>query len=46
MRYFTSPQGINYAAITANMDAYNRSSLLGKSQTVKFSSIVGMIKRS
>ena len=46
MRFFTSPQGINYAAITANMDAYNRSSLLGKSQTVKFSSIVGIIKRS
>lgn len=46
MRYFTSPQGINYAAITANMDVYNRSSLWGKSQTVEFSSIVGIIKRS
>lgn len=46
MQYFTSPQGINYAAITANMDVYNRSTLLGKSQTVEFSSIVGIIKRS
>lgn len=46
MRYFTSPRGINYAAITANMDVYNRTSLWGKSQTVEFSSIVGIIKRS
>lgn len=46
MRYFTSPEGINYAAITANMDVYNRSTLWGKSQTVEFSSIVGIIKRS
>lgn len=46
MQYFTSPRGINYAAITANMDVYNRSSLWGKSQTVEFSSIVGIIKRS
>lgn len=46
MRYFTSPRGINYAAITANMDVYNRSTLWGKSQTVEFSSIVGIIKRS
>lgn len=46
MQYFTSPQGINYAAITANMDVYNRTTLLGKSQTVEFSSIVGIIKRS
>ncbi|WP_283583275.1 glycosyltransferase family 2 protein [Limosilactobacillus difficilis] len=46
MWYFTSPRGINYAAITANMDVYNRSTLLGKSQTVEFSSIVGIIKRS
>lgn len=27
MQYFTSANGINYAAITANMDVYNRSSL-------------------
>lgn len=46
MKYFTSPKGVNYAAITANMDVYNRSTLLGKSQTVEFSSIVGIIKRS
>ena len=46
MRYFTSPQGVNYAAITANMDVLNRTSLWGKSQTVEFSSIVGIIKRS
>jgi poly-beta-1,6 N-acetyl-D-glucosamine synthase len=46
MQYFTSPNGLNYAAITANMDVYNRSTLWGKSQTVEFSSIVGIIKRS
>lgn len=46
MRYFMSPEGINYAAITANMDVFNRSRLWGKSQTVEFSSIVGIIKRS
>lgn len=46
MYYFMSPKGLNYAAITANMDVYNRSSILGKSQTVEFSSIVGIIKRS
>lgn len=46
MQYFTSPAGLNYAAITANMDVYNRTKLLGKSQTVEFSSIVGIIKRS
>ncbi|WP_283578018.1 glycosyltransferase family 2 protein [Limosilactobacillus reuteri] len=46
MQYFTSTNEINYAAITANMDVYNRSSLWGKSQTVEFSSIVGIIKRS
>lgn len=46
MRYFMSPRGVNYAAVTANMDVYNRTTLLGKSQTVEFSSIVGIIKRS
>lgn len=46
IRYFESPEGMNYAAITANMDVFNRSSLWGKSQTVEFSSIVGIIKRS
>ena len=29
MQYFTSTNGINYAAITANMDVYNRFSLWG-----------------
>ena len=46
MRYFESSAGVNYAAITANMDVYNRTTLWGKSQTVEFSSIVGIIKRS
>lgn len=46
MQYFTSPAGLNYAAITANMDVYNRTTLWGKSQTVEFASIVGIIKRS
>lgn len=46
MLYFTSPKGLNYAAITANMDVYNRTSILGKSQVVEFSSIIGIIKRS
>ena len=31
MRYFESPRGVNYAAVTANMDVYNRTTLLGKS---------------
>lgn len=46
MAYFLRSEGINYAAITANMDVSNRSTILGKSQTVEFSSIVGIIKRS
>lgn len=46
MTYFSRPEAVNYSAITANMDVANRSSLLGKSQTVEFSSIVGIIKRS
>lgn len=46
MAYFLRAEGINYAAITANMDVSNRTTLLGKSQTVEFSSIVGIIKRS
>ncbi len=32
--------------VTANMDVQNRSRLIGKSQTVEFSSIVGIIKRT
>ncbi|MDR2977455.1 MAG: glycosyltransferase [Streptococcaceae bacterium] len=46
MNYFLSPGGENIAAVTANMDVQNRSLLLEKSQTVEFSSIVGIIKRS
>lgn len=46
MNYFMSDKDVNTAAVTANMDVQNRSTLLGKSQTVEFSSIVGVIKRS
>lgn len=46
MNYFLSSGGQNIAAVTANMDVQNRSLLVEKSQTVEFSSIVGMIKRS
>jgi len=37
---------MNTSAVTANMDVQNRTTLLGKSQTVEFTSIVGVIKRS
>ncbi len=46
MNYFIHDQDLNTAAVTANMDVQNRTTLLGKSQTVEFSSIVGVIKRS
>ncbi|WP_268913664.1 glycosyltransferase [Lentilactobacillus sp. SPB1-3] len=46
MGYFTHDSDINTAAVTANMDVQNRTTILGKSQTVEFSSIVGIIKRS
>lgn len=46
MNFFIHNQDLNTAAVTANMDVQNRSTLLGKSQTVEFSSIVGVIKRS
>jgi poly-beta-1,6 N-acetyl-D-glucosamine synthase len=46
MNYFLSPAGQNTAAVTANMDVQNRSLMVEKSQTVEFSSIVGIIKRS
>lgn len=45
VNYFIRPGGRNISAVTANMDVKNRTSLLGKSQTVEFSSIVGIIKR-
>jgi len=46
MNYFLRPGGENVAAVTANMDVQNRSLMVEKSQTVEFSSIVGIIKRS
>lgn len=46
MNYFINEEDINTAAVTANMDVQNRTTILGKSQTVEFSSIVGVIKRS
>ena len=46
VNYFIRPRGRNISAVTANMDVKNRTSLLGKSQTVEFSSIVGIIKRT
>ena len=46
MNYFINVEDINTAAVTANMDVQNRTTILGKSQTVEFSSIVGVIKRS
>lgn len=46
VNYFIRPGGRNISAVTANMDVKNRTSLLGKFQTVEFSSIVGIIKRT
>jgi len=46
MNYFLGEEHMNVAAVTANMDVQNRSKLIAKSQTVEFSSIVGVIKRS
>lgn len=46
MNYFIHDYDMNTSAVTANMDVQNRTTLLGKSQTVEFSSIVGVIKRS
>jgi len=45
MNYFLRPGGDNLAAITGNVDVQNRSLMVEKSQTVEFSSIVGIIKR-
>ncbi|MBA1435203.1 glycosyltransferase family 2 protein, partial [Bombilactobacillus bombi] len=44
--YFTRQDAPNIAAVTANMDVQNRTKLIAKSQTVEFSSIVGIIKRT
>jgi len=46
MNFFVHDRDMNTSAVTANMDVQNRTKLLGKSQTVEFSSIVGVIKRS
>ncbi len=46
MNHFMGKKYQNTAAVTANMDVQNRSLLVEKSQTVEFSSIVGIIKRS
>ncbi len=46
MNYFYKEDGKNIAAVTANMDVQNRDTIIAKSQTVEFSSIVGVIKRS
>lgn len=46
INYFIREDGPNVAAVTANMDVKNRTKLIGKSQTVEFSSIVGSIKRT
>ncbi len=46
MNFFIHNRDMNTSAVTANMDVQNRSTMLGKSQTVEISSIVGTIKRS
>ncbi|MDT2596764.1 glycosyltransferase family 2 protein [Enterococcus dongliensis] len=46
INYFLRPDSTNISAVTANMDVQNRSKLIAKSQTVEFSSIVGIIKRT
>ncbi|MBV7391166.1 glycosyltransferase [Enterococcus sp. ALS3] len=46
INYFLREDSTNIAAVTANMDVQNRSRLITKSQTVEFSSIVGIIKRT
>lgn len=46
MNFFMNARDLNTSAVTANMDVQNRTTLICKSQTVEFSSIVGIIKRS
>ncbi|MBA1392469.1 glycosyltransferase [Lactobacillus sp. XV13L] len=46
VNYFIRQDARNIAAVTANMDVQNRTKLIAKSQTVEFSSIVGIIKRT
>lgn len=46
VNYFLREDTSNIAAVTSNMDVQNRKKLIAKSQTVEFSSIVGIIKRT
>ncbi|MBO0482944.1 glycosyltransferase family 2 protein [Candidatus Enterococcus courvalinii] len=46
VNYFLRQDSTNISAVTANMDVQNRTKLIAKSQTVEFSSIVGIIKRT
>ncbi|MDT2827006.1 glycosyltransferase [Enterococcus viikkiensis] len=46
VNFFIRKDARNIAAVTANMDVQNRTKLIAKSQTVEFSSIVGIIKRT
>ena len=46
VNYFIRQDAVNISAITANMDVQNRTTIVSKSQTVEFSSIVGIIKRT
>ncbi|GCF95156.1 glycosyl transferase [Enterococcus florum] len=46
VNYFIRQDSTNISAVTANMDVQNRDRLIAKSQTVEFSSIVGVIKRT
>lgn len=46
VNYFIRQDSNNISAITANMDVQNRTTIVAKSQTVEFSSIVGIIKRT
>ncbi|RZI48362.1 glycosyltransferase family 2 protein [Lactococcus kimchii] len=46
VNYFIRPDSTNISAVTANMDVQNRAKLIAKSQTVEFTSIVGVIKRT
>lgn len=43
MNFFIHNRDMNTSAVTANMDVQNRSTMLGKSQTVEFSSIVELL---
>lgn len=46
INYFKTSNDDNIGAVTGNMDVLNRSKIIEKAQTVEFSSIVGVIKRS